>query len=140
MTAPSLSRLSKPLHAVAAIAVFGLAGPPIGGLVAWALMGARAARSPGPFLSGSYGEGLVLALGTGLLVVLAALAARTTSWLVPVAAAVLANVVFFAATLNPGIDLAVAATRSAGALLPPSLMAALVCWLLTRRLLQPLQS
>ena len=78
-------------------------------------MGARTAQSPYPFLAGSYAEGLVLALGTGLLVVGAALIARWTSWLVAVAAAVLANVLFFAATLNPSIELGLAAARSARA-------------------------
>ena len=140
MTAPSPSR--KPLHAVAAIAVFGLVGPPVGGLVAWALMGARTAQSPYPFVAGSYAEGLVLALGTGLLVVGAALIARWTSWLVAVAAAVLANVLFFAATAlpDPNVDLVAAGARTARALLLPSLVAALVCWLLTRGLVRPLQS
>jgi hypothetical protein len=141
MTAARPPRLSKLANAVAAVAVFGLVGPPAGGVVAWALMGSRSGQSPYPFLAGSFAEGLVLALGTGLLVVGAAWIAGRTSWLAAVAAAVLANVVFFVATgPNPSVDLALAAARSAFALLIPSLVAALVCWLLTRRLLLALQS
>jgi hypothetical protein len=134
MTAHPPSKLSKLLYAAVTLAVFGLVGPPVGGIAAWALMGARAAQSPYPFLSDSYAEGLVLALGTGLLVLAVALTVRSTSWVVAVAAAVVANAVFFAASISPWRQPAAPVRCS------PSLLAALVCWALTRSLLQRLQS
>jgi hypothetical protein len=117
-----------------AIATFALVGPPVGGLVAWVMMGTAGAHSPGPFISGSYAEGMVLALGTGVIFAVAAWFGRT-SWLVAVGAAVLANAAMHIAMLDfanpqPGVAL----MNVAYVFLPPSIVAAVACWWLTRRL------
>jgi hypothetical protein len=128
---PALLRLARQ---IAAIAVFGIVGPPVGGVVAWAMMGAVGGHSPEPFVSGSYGEGLLIALATGAIVAVAAWFGRA-SWLVAVAAALLANAAFHVATLNPAVPDRIAALMDvAYVFLPPSIVAALVCWWLTRRL------
>jgi hypothetical protein len=125
---------------LACVAVFAVVGPPVGGLVAWVAMGARTLRSPLPFLGGAYGEGFVLAIAAGALVGLAALWLGTTSWIVPVVVAVMVNVVMLAANavvaqVEP--DLVTGSLRIAGVFFPPSLIAALACWWLTRPLLRP---
>ena len=51
-------------------------------------MGARTMRSPLPFLAGSYGEGLLLAVAAGALVGTAALWLGQRSWVVPVVVAI----------------------------------------------------
>jgi hypothetical protein len=120
------------------VAVFGLAGPPIGGLVAWAMMGAPSLRSPVPFVGGSYGEGVVLALATGAMVAAAAWFGKS-SWIVAVAAAIAANVAFHIATMSPGLSTAeqiAAFVSTAGVFLPPSIAAAILCWLIVRPLMR----
>jgi hypothetical protein len=119
---------------IAAIAVFGFVGPPVGGLVAWAMMGAAGGHSPVPFVAGSYGEALLIALATGAIVAIAAWFGRA-SWIVAVAAALLANAAFHVATLNPSVpDRGAALMDVAYVFFPPSIVAALVCLWLTRRL------
>jgi hypothetical protein len=119
---------------LAVVAVFGVVGPPVGGVVAWAMMGAAGGHSPEPFVSGSYGEGLLIALGTGAIVAIAAWFGRA-SWLVAIAAALVANAAFHIATLNPSVpDRGAALIDVAYVFLPPSIVAALACWWLTRRL------
>jgi hypothetical protein len=124
---------------LACVAVFAVVGPPVGGLVAWATMGARTMRSPLPFLGGAYGEGIVLAIAAGALVGLAALWLATTSWIVPVVVAMIVNAVMLAnaavAQVEP--DLVTGSLRLAGVFFPPSLVAAVACWWLTRPLLRP---
>jgi hypothetical protein len=124
---------------LACVAVFAVVGPPVGGLVAWATMGARTMQSPLPFLGGAYGEGIVIAIAAGALVGLAALWLATTSWIVPVVVAMIVNAVMLAnaavAQVEP--DLVTDALRLAGVFFPPSLVAAVACWWLTRPLLRP---
>ena len=122
-----------------ATAVFAVVGPPVGGLVAWATMGARTLRSPLPFLGGAYGEGIVLATAAGALVGLAALWLGAKSWIVPVVVAVIVNAVMVAANavvaqVEP--DLVTGSLRLAGVFFPPSLIATVTCWWLTRPLLR----
>jgi hypothetical protein len=121
------------------VGVFALVGPPVGGLAAWATMGMSSMRSPLPFLIGSYGEGLVLAVAAGALVGAAALWLGKTSWMVPVMVAVAVNatmLVVDAATRTIKPDLITGSLRVAHVFLPASLLATLVCWWLTRPLLR----
>ena len=120
-------------------AIFVMAGPPIGGIVAWTSMGAFNLRSPVPFITGSYGEGVLLALGTGLLVAFAGLWLAMRSWRVPVISALTINIVFFVLTANMDLsraDYLTAFLNMMRVFLPPSLVAALACWFLTRPLLR----
>jgi hypothetical protein len=134
----SRPRLPAALRLAGVVAIFALAGPPIGGLVAWATMGAQSMRSPVPFVGGSYGEGMVLALATGLMVAIASwVGAR--SWLVAVAAALLANIAFHLGTMTPGLtgsEFFAAVWRVAGVFLPASIVAAIVCWAVALPLLR----
>lgn len=123
---------SRPARALLVVAVFALAGPPIGGMVAWLGMGAATLRSPVPFITNAWLEGGVLALATGLVVAIAAWRG-ITSWIVPVAAAALTTVAFIAATADGDWS---ALLRTTPVLMPPAIVAALVCWLATRRLLR----
>lgn len=127
-----MTRWPKPARLVLGILVFALVGPPVGGLVAWLGMGAVASRSPVPFIAGSWLEGGALALATGLVTAIAAWRGQV-SWLVPVGAAALITALFVAATA--GADWS-AIVRVAPVLMPPAVVAALACWLLTRRLLR----
>lgn len=134
---------SKLWRLLATVGVFGVVGPPVGGLVTWltmgwATMGASALRSPIPFLTGSYGEGLVLALAAGLLVGVATLWFGSESWFVPIAVVAIVSIALLATTVIAGPpDLAAATIRVARVFLPASLIATIACWLLTRRLLKP---
>jgi hypothetical protein len=132
-----VARLAAELQRLlAVIAVFGIVGPPVGGLVTWAIMGARTMRSPLPFITGSYSEGIVLALAAGGLVA-AAWGLGRTSWLVPVAVAVSVDLVMLAIAADLSRpDLAAGLLRVAGVFFPPILVACLTCWWLTRRLLR----
>ena len=126
-------------RAALVVAVFAVVGPPVGGLIAWLAMGAWTLQSPGPFMAGSYAEGLPLALGAGIVVAAAWWLFGKTSWIVPVIGAIIANLVFHGATMfmesvNP-LDAAVV-LRLVEAFLPASIVAALVCGLLVRRLLE----
>jgi hypothetical protein len=124
---------------VLVVCVFALVGPPIGGAVAWLMMGVRSLRSPLPFLTGAYGEGVVLAIATGVVCCAAALVLRKASWLVPVGAALAIDAIAFLVTAildPPRVDLLTALTRVAVVFVPPSIVAALVCWMISRRLLQ----
>lgn len=102
-------------------------------------MGARSMRSPLPFVTGAYAEGVALALAVGLLTGIMALWFGKVSWFVPVTTAVVVNGAFLAASVigNPLSDVAEILGRLIAVFLPPSLVAALVCWWLARRLLVP---
>ena len=120
-------------------AIFVVLGPPTGGMVAWLAMGATALRSPLPFIVGSYSEGMFLALGTGVIVAGAGLWLNMTSWLVPTLATLAINALFF--VLTAGMDFAQAdypavLIRVGSAFLLPSLVAAWLCWYLSRNLLR----
>lgn len=121
-------------------AIFVIVGPPVGGLVAWASMGAAfSLRSPVPFVTGSYGEGMILALGSGLIVAFAGLWLALRSWPVPIVAALVSNALFFVLTADMDLSRAdyVSALYNMGRVfLPPSIMAAVVCWFLARPLLR----
>jgi hypothetical protein len=124
---------------VLVVCVFALVGPPIGGAVAWLMMGARSLRSPLPFITGAYGEGAVLAIATGVVCCAVALALRKSGWLVPIGAALAVDAIAFIVTAildPPQVDLLTALTRVAVVFVPPSIVAALVCWMISRRLLQ----
>jgi thiamine transporter ThiT len=99
--------------------------------------GASSLRSPIPFVTGSYAEGVALALVAGLLVGLAAWWLGNAPWFVPVAVVAIVNVAVLGVTFaaDPP-DLAAAAIRIGRVFLPASFVATLVCWLLTRRLLR----
>ena len=127
-----MSRLPKPARLAVCILVFAVIGPPVGGLAAWLGMGAATLRSPVPFVAGSWLEGGALALATGVVTAVAAWCGKT-SWTIPVAATVLITALFIAVTA--GGDWA-AMLRAGLVLMPPAIAAALVCRLLTRRLLQ----
>jgi hypothetical protein len=116
--------------------VFALAGPPIGGIVAWLAMGALSMRSPFPFVTGSSPEGMEFAAGVGLLTGVGALLGAT-SVIVPIATALLVNLLMFALTAEQNFASPAyweAAARVARVFLPSSLTAAVACWFLTRRL------
>lgn len=121
-------------------AIFVVAGPPVGGVVAWTSMGAVfSLRSPVPFVTGSYGEGMILALGSGLIVAFAGLWLALRSWPVPIVAALVSNALFFVLTADMDLsraDYASALYNMGRVFLPPSIVAALVCWLLARPLLR----
>ena len=124
---------------LAAIGVFGLAGPPVGGLVVWLSMGATTMRSPLPFITGSYAEGVALAAAAGTQVTAASWWLGKTSWLVPVVVALVVNVVMVAMSIAADplrADLVASAVRVVSVFLPSSLVACVVCWWLTRRLLR----
>jgi hypothetical protein len=125
-----MDRLAKSVRFICGVLIFTIAGPPVGGLVAWLGMGALGARSPLPFIAGSWLEGGVLALGVGLLTAIAALRGLG-SWWVPVLAAAAVCATFIIA--SAGADWP-AMLRVAKVLMPPSIVAAFVCWILTRRL------
>lgn len=120
-------------------AIFTIVGPPVGGLAAWVGMGAFSLRSPMSFVAGSYGEGLILALGTGLFVAFAGLWLALRSWPVPIVAPLVSNALFFVLTADMDLsraDYLSALTNMGRVFLPPSLVAAFVCWLLARPLLR----
>jgi hypothetical protein len=121
------------------VGIFGLVGPAVGGVVAWATMGARSMRSPAPFVTGAYPEGIFLALTVGILTGFATLWLGQPSWVVPVVASVLVSMAFVVAFVDDlgRPDLLEAVTRLTGVFLPPSLAAGLVCWWLGRWLLVP---
>jgi hypothetical protein len=132
-------RLSRAVRVLVALAIFGIAGPPIGGLVAWLTMGARDLHSPLPFLTGAYAEAAALAIGVGVLVAAASFAGRTSA-LVPLVGALLINVLMFAVTGSLSFSSSFdpdTLLRVAYVFIPPSLVAAMACWLLTRELLKP---
>jgi hypothetical protein len=128
----------KAIGFVLALLLFMLAGPPLGGLVAWMVMGARNLNSPIPFLTGSYAEAAILAFCVGLLVS-GALLAGYRSAAVPLAAALLVNLLTFALTgaLSIYAFEAGALLRVAYVFIPPSLVATFVCWALSRRYFLP---
>lgn len=120
-------------------AIFVIVGPPVGGIIAWTSMGAFSLKSPMSFIAGSYGEGILLALLTGLLVAFAGLWLASRSWKVPVLAALAANATLFVLTANMDLSRADYLTTlldMGRVSLPPSLAAALVCWFLARPLLR----
>jgi hypothetical protein len=121
------------------VGIFGLVGPTVGGVVAWATMGARSMRSPVPFVTGAYPEGIFLALTVGILTGVATLWLGKPSWTVPVVVSVLVSTAFVAAFVGDLArpDLIEVLTRLTGVFLPPSLAAGLVCWWLGRWLLVP---
>jgi hypothetical protein len=124
------------LRVILVVGVFAVLGPPVGGAVAWLMMGVR--RSPLPFITGAYGEAIWLAIGTGVFCCAVALVWRRTSWLVPIVAAlaVSAAAIAVGAVIDPPHDDVLAAlTRVAVVFVPPSVVAALVCWLIARPLL-----
>jgi len=131
--------MSTALRAILVVGVFAVLGPPVGGAVAWLMMGARSLRSPLPFITGAYGEAVWLAIGTGILCCVVALVWRRTSWLVPIAAAlvVTALAITVGAVIDPPRDDVLAAlARVAVVFVPPSIAAALLCWLIARPLLR----
>jgi hypothetical protein len=131
-----IRRLPWLLRALVAVAVFAIVGPPVGGLTAWVSMGAPTGQSPTPFVAGSYGEGLILAIITGALVAAAAGFGKN-SWAIAIGAAVFANLAFHLGTAGAAVfDIGVL-SRLARAFLPASIVAAFACWLLTRRLIAP---
>lgn len=131
-----MTRISR---AIAIIALFGVVGPPVGGLVAWVMMGARSLRSPLPFITGSYGEGAILAVLVGVVCCVAALTLRSVSWLVPIVTAIVvcAAALVVGAAIDPNRpEMLGAVLRMASVFLLPSVVAAVVCWALGRRLLR----
>ena len=54
---------AKAIRLLLALALSAVAGPHIGGLVAWLAMGARNPSSPLPSLTGAYSEAALLAFG-----------------------------------------------------------------------------
>jgi len=130
--------MSTALRAVLVVCVFAVVGPPVGGVVAWLMMGARSLRSPLPFVTGAYGEAIWIAVGTGL-ICCAALLLQKSSWLVPIGAALAVTVLAIAvgALVDPPRgDTLVALARVAVVFMPPAIAAALVCWVITRPLLR----
>lgn len=126
-------RLPRWLRIAIGIAVFALAGPPVGALVAWLTMGLPRMVSPMPFVLGSWQEGGVPALGVGIITALAARFGNRgrgyRAWWVPVGAALAVSAAFILLTTD-----AAALPRVAGVLVPPAVVASFVCWLATRRL------
>jgi hypothetical protein len=131
--------MSTALRAILVVCVFAVVGPPVGGAIAWLMMGARSLRSPLPFITGAYGEAIWIAVGTGL-VCCAALVQRKSSWLVPIGAALAVTMLALAVSTvmdPPRGDVLAALARVALVFVPPSIVAALVCWLIARPLLRP---
>jgi hypothetical protein len=126
-------------RAALVVGVFAVVGPPVGGLTAWLAMGVWTLQSPSPFVAGSYAEGLPLAVGAGIVVAAAWWLSGKTSWIVPVIGAIVANLVFHGTTMfmeSTGPVDAAGVLRLIEAFLPASIVAALVCWFLVRRLLE----
>ncbi len=136
LAAPTFVRM------VLVVGVFGLAGPPIGGLVTWAItsafLGTRSLRSPLPFITGAYAEGLELALYTGLVCAVIALLARNVGWMVPVISALIVTVSWIAVgvVVSATPDPMAAVLRTSMVFVPASLLAAVACWTLARPLLR----
>jgi hypothetical protein len=126
---------------VLVVGVFGLAGPPIGGLTTWAitaaLLGTRS-HSPLPFITGAYAKGLELGLYTGLVCAVIALLARSVGWLVPVVSALIVSGSWIAVgvVVSAPPDMTAAVLRTAMVFVPASLLAAVACWVLARPLLR----
>lgn len=119
--------------------IFVVVGPPVGGLVAWTGAGALSLRSPVPFVMGSYSEGMMLALGSGLIVAFAGLWLALRSWPAPIVAALVSNALFFVLTADMDLsraDYLTALLDMGHIFLLPSLAAAFVCWFLSQPLLR----
>jgi hypothetical protein len=130
--------MSTALRAALFVCVFAVVGPPVGGVVAWLMMGARSLRSPLPFITGAYGEAIWIAIGTGL-ICCAALLLRKSNWLVPIAAALVVTALAIAVSAlvdPPRGDVIVALAHLTAVFAPPAIAAALVCWLIARPLLR----
>ena len=128
-----MARAPKIARYTGGVLVSACLGPPVGGLVAWLSMGAPALRSPLPFLAGSWHEGGALALAVGAATAVGAWLGFAR-WIAPAGAAVLATAAL--AIAGAGADW-MAALHVARVFLPPALVAALACWLLTRKLFAP---
>lgn len=119
-------------------AIFVVAGPPIGGIVAWTSMTALNHGSPLQFIAGSYGDGVLIALSTGLLVAFAGLWLAMQSWKTAVVAALASNAIFIVLTADLDLsraDYLSGILRVGRFFLLPSLVAALACWAVVRPLL-----
>jgi hypothetical protein len=121
------------LRALIVFIVFAAVGPPVGGVIAWLFMGAASMQSPVPFILGSYAEGLPLAIGAGLYVAGSWWLFGWTSFVAPIVGAILANLVFHGATMTAAPD-AEAVSRIAYVFLPGSIIAAVVCWFIAKRI------
>jgi hypothetical protein len=132
-----LTAASKAWRVLAAVAVFGVVGPPVGGLATWVTMGTGTLRSPMPFVTSSYAEGVVLAIAAGVLIGVAALWFGSAPWPIPIGVVVIVNVAMLVTTVvaNPP-DFVAAMIRVVRVFFPASLAATFACWLLTRRLLR----
>ncbi len=130
---PGIDASNAFLRALIVVAIFAIVGPPVGGLIAWLGMGAASLQSPVPFVLGSYGEGLLLAAGTGLYVAASWRLFGKTSFIAPIVGAILANLLFHASTMTavPDPD---TVSRLAYVFLPGSIVAALTCWFIVKRL------
>jgi hypothetical protein len=130
------SDIAKPnaaLRALIVVIIFAVAGPPVGGLIAWLFMGAASLQSPVPFILGSYAEGLPLALAAGLYVAVSWWVFGWTSFVAPIIGAILANLVFHGATMTAAPD-ADTVSRIAYVFVPGSIVAAVVCWFIAKRI------
>ena len=133
--APGIDTSNALVRALVVVAIFAIVGPPVGGVIAWLGMGAASLQSPVPFILGAYGEGLLLAAGAGLYVAVSWWLFGRTSFIAPIVGAILANLVFHGATMTAMPD-ADAVSRLAYVFLPGSIVAAVVCWLLAKRLVR----
>lgn len=115
-------------------AIFGGIGPAIGGVAAWSVMGPT--QSPWPFITGAYPEAILLAGLVGFLTGVAALWLGWVSWVVPLAIALFANIVFILVSAGDVTrpDLSEIVARLSLAFLFPSVVASFICWLVANRL------
>jgi hypothetical protein len=130
---PGIDLSNTLLRAPIVVAIFAIVGPPVGGLIAWLGMGAAPLQSPLPFVLGSYAEGLLLATGAGVYVAASWWLFGKSSFIAPIVGAILANLVFHGATMTavPDPD---TVSRLAYVFLPGSIVAALTCWFIAKRL------
>lgn len=93
-----------------------------------------------PFITGSYGEGMAFALVTGVASYAAALILHSVSWFVPIVTALLVSLtgVVIGAAFDPARpEILGVILRTAPVFIPPSIVAAVVCWTFARRVLRP---
>jgi hypothetical protein len=133
---------------VGIVAIYLLVGPPIGGIIFWIAAVVTDISRDRALLSGafpaliamvafSYPFGAPLAFVSGVIDAVAAIWFRQTSMLVPALAACLVSgagsAMIFWTTLNVYSNFWLEFRSSLGVLLPAALIAALICWRLTRR-------
>ncbi len=143
---PSGARAAAVGRSLAIVAIFAAIGPPIGACVVWivfpffeplarhAVFTTAPAELFGLFLMSlmlSYKSGIALALLAGIAVAIFRQVNGRTSWETPLVAAIIANVAGILFQDARGTTFTIA--EYLFGYLPPSMIAAVACWLLARK-------